>query len=73
MIVNQIKLLINTLPRTDSIDISLKFASNDSLFEKSLRETFGKFYTQKELKQNVRLKNKYTSNFSCMKSCYNQS
>ena len=53
LIVNQINNLVQNLPRTDNIDISLRFDSDEKKFEKAIRETFGRFYTQKELKQNV--------------------
>ncbi|CAF0717899.1 unnamed protein product [Brachionus calyciflorus] len=51
-IINQIKYLTNTMPQLDSFDMALKFVSNEHLFVKSVQETFGRFYTQKELKQN---------------------
>ena len=62
MIVNQIKHLINSVPRTDNVDISLKFVTDEQRFNKAIKDMFGRFYTQKELKQNV-IKINYLFNF----------
>ena len=52
MIIDQIRHLINTLPQTESIDVNLKFVSDEKQFQKAIDDTFGRFYTHKELKMN---------------------
>ena len=51
-IINQIKYLTSTMPQMDGIDLSLKFVTDEEQFEKSVCESFGRFFSQKELKQN---------------------
>lgn len=63
-IVNQIKHLSNTMPQIDSLDTNLKFVTDEKRFEKVVQETFGRFCTQKELKQTYlnNLQNSASSN-----------
>ncbi len=51
-IVNQIKNLMNNLPQTDCIDVSLKFGTDEKQFERAIRDIYGRFLTQKEIKKN---------------------
>ena len=65
LIVDQIRGVITNMPRTDNVDISLKFVSDQGRFERAIKETFGRFYTQKEIKQN------YLNNLTNNNSSYN--
>ena len=53
MIATQIKQLINNSPLVDNVDINLKFLTDRNLFERAVTEAYGRFITQKELKQQV--------------------
>ena len=55
MIATQIKQLINNSPLVDNVDINLKFLTDRNLFERAVTEAYGRFITQKELKQQVRI------------------
>jgi len=52
LIVNQFNFLVNNIPLTESIDVNLKFQSDEKRFEKAIHETFGRFLTQKEIRTN---------------------
>ena len=56
LIVKQMHFLINNLPLIDNVDVNLKFLTDEKRFEKCVQDTFGRFQTQKELKQTVREK-----------------
>ena len=45
--------LTNNLPIIDNVDVNLKFLTDEQRFEKCVQDTFGRFQTQKELKQTV--------------------
>ena len=49
MIVNQLRYLTDNLPAVYNIDVSLKFQSDRSQFDKVVHDTFGRFITEKEL------------------------
>jgi len=51
LIVNQVCYLTDNLPLTDNVDANLKFLTDQKRFEKAIGDTFGRFQTQKELKQ----------------------
>ena len=53
LIVNQVCYLTDNLPLTDNVDANLKFLTDQKRFEKAIGDTFGRFQTQKELKQSV--------------------
>ena len=53
-IVNQLRHLTNNLPAVHDMDINLKFYKEQSLFQKAVQETYGRFITDKELKQRVK-------------------
>ena len=48
-------LLTNSIPLTDSVDINLKFLTDEKRFEKAITDSFGRFQTLKELKQTVKI------------------
>jgi len=50
LISNQVSHLIENIPQTDSIDVNLKFISDEEQFQKAVNQTFGRFFTHKELK-----------------------
>ena len=50
-IMNQIRRLVNNLPILDNIDVSLKFVNDQKIFERVLRDTYGRFINQNEIKQ----------------------
>ncbi|RNA13251.1 brain tumor -like [Brachionus plicatilis] len=50
-IINQIKHLTSTMPQMDGPDFTLKFVTDEQQFERSVRESFGRFFSHKELKQ----------------------
>jgi hypothetical protein len=50
LISNQVSHLIENIPQTDSIDVNLKFISDEEQFKKAVNQTFGRFFTHKELK-----------------------
>ena len=56
LIVKQMHFLTNNLPIIDNVDVNLKFLTDEKRFEKCVQDTFGRFQTQKELKQTVREK-----------------
>ena len=42
--------LIENIPQTDNVDVNLKFISDEEQFQKAINQTFGRFFTLKELK-----------------------
>lgn len=53
LIVNQLRFLMENLPTMYSVDVNLKFNSDQEQFEKAIRENFGRFSTDKEIKQQM--------------------
>ena len=55
VISEQIAHLLASVPRVDSLDVSLKFvAVEQALLDRFVRENMGQFFSQKELKKHVR-------------------
>ena len=50
LISNQVNNLIENIPQTDNVDVNLKFISDQDQFQKAINQTFGRFFTLKELK-----------------------
>jgi hypothetical protein len=42
--------LIESIPQTDNVDVNLKFISDQDQFQRAINQTFGRFFTLKELK-----------------------
>jgi len=53
-ILNQLRYLIENLPEVYKININLKFQSDKIQFEKVLNENYGRFATDKEIKEKVK-------------------
>ncbi len=50
LISNQVNNLIESIPQTDNVDVNLKFISDQDQFQRAINQTFGRFFTLKELK-----------------------
>jgi hypothetical protein len=50
-IMSQIRTLVSSTPQLDALDLNMRFVGDAARFERALADSFGRFFTAKELKE----------------------